>query len=191
MAATALACADTVLPDLRGHKFATEESLEDEKEKKTEAKAETKESASKAYVSFRDLRKTSLYAIFKSNEEEQEHQFNFLHRSWNMDYLKVNFFVLVHLGSHVSRRLMRLQWSLKTSSSPHMSNRQSLKSNLVERQTADIWGQLTGKAAFPTFKKHNYRDLIYYDRCPTIITRFMVLMASIIASCLASCQAQL
>ena len=95
MAATASACADTVLPDLRGHKFATEESLEeeDEKEKKTEATAEkTKESASKAYVSFRDLRKTSLYAIFKSNEEEQEHQFNFLHRSWNMDYLKVTFF---------------------------------------------------------------------------------------------------
>ena len=95
MAATASASADTVLPDLRGHKFATEESLEeeDEKEKKTEATAEkTKESASKAYVSFRDLRKTSLYAIFKSNEEEQEHQFNFLHRSWNMDYLKVTFF---------------------------------------------------------------------------------------------------
>ena len=98
MAATASACADTVLPDLRGHKFATEESLEDEKEKKTEAKAETKESASKAYVSFRDLRKTSLYAIFKSNEEEQEHQFNFLHRAWNMDYLKVNFFCFSSFG---------------------------------------------------------------------------------------------
>ena len=94
----ASASADTVLADLRGHKFATEESLEDEKEKKTEAKAETKESASKAYVSFRDLRKTSLYAIFKSNEEEQEHQFNFLHRSWNMDYLKVNFFCFSSFG---------------------------------------------------------------------------------------------
>ena len=32
MAATASASADTVLPDLRGHKFATEESLEEEDE---------------------------------------------------------------------------------------------------------------------------------------------------------------
>ena len=94
MAATAAsASADTVLPDLRGHKFATEESLDDEeKKKKKEATAAETESASQAYVSFRDLRKTSLYAILKSNEEEQqEHQFNFLHRSWNMDYLKVKF----------------------------------------------------------------------------------------------------
>ena len=95
MAATAAsASADTVLPDLRGHKFATEESLDDEekKKKKKEATAAETESVSQAYVSFRDLRKTSLYAILKSNEEEQqEHQFNFLHRSWNMDYLKVKF----------------------------------------------------------------------------------------------------
>ena len=80
----ASASADTVLADLRGHKFATEESLGDE----MEAAAEME----KAYVRFRDLRKTSLYAIFKSNEEEQrENQFNISPRSWNMDYLKVKF----------------------------------------------------------------------------------------------------
>ena len=78
----ASASSDTVLADLRGHKFATEESLDDEKEAAAEME--------KAYVRFRDLRKTSLYAIFKSHEDQREHQFNHTQRSWNMDYLKVN-----------------------------------------------------------------------------------------------------